>query len=337
MSLWQKIKQPPWRTVVPGCALLLILTSGFWLWSPGLDVQDGRHDRNQNGIWISHGWLGDDNWFTHNRKTNELSRYRNQEVIRALAAKFRAHHITDVFPHLCPADIEGPIPAVDATQTEKFLDEFAGFRVMPWIGGPNGGSARFRDEKWRQAFLGSVKQLLEAHPRFTGVHLNVEPLASGDADFLKLLEELKATLPSGKMLSIAAYPPPTRWQPSEDVHWNEAYFREVAKRCDQIVVMMYDTSLLVPKLYQNLMAAWATEVLAWSEGKPVLLGVPTYNDTGVAYHHPRVENLRNALLGIHRGLSRQSLPTNYQGVAIYCDWETDGSEWKHFQEHFVKQ
>ena len=337
MSLWQKIKQPPWRTIVPGCGLLLILAGSFWLWSPGLDVRDGRHDRNQNGIWISHGWLGDDGWFTSNGKTNELSRYRNQEVVRALAAKFRARHITDVIPHLCPADIEGPIPAVDATQTEKFLDEFAGFRVMPWIGGPNGGSARYRNEKWRQAFLGSVKQLLATHPRFAGVHLNVEPLTSGDADFLELLDELKASLPTGKLLSIAAYPPPTRWQPSEDVHWNESYFREVAKRCDQIAVMMYDTSLRAPKLYQNLMATWTTEVMNWSEGKPVLLGVPTYSDTGVAYHHPRVENLPNALSGIHRGLSRQPLPANYQGVAIYCDWETDDSEWNHFQEHFVKR
>lgn len=336
MSLWQKIKQPPWRTIVPGCGLLLLFFGGYALWSPGLDVRDGRHDRGQNAIWISHGWLGDGGWFTRNGKMNEISRYRNQEAVRALAAKFREHHIADVFPHLCPADIEGPIPAVDPQRTEKFLDEFAGFRVMPWIGGPNGGSVRYRNEKWRQAFLNSVRRLLEAHPRFAGVHLNVEPLTSGDADFLKLLDELKAALPSGKLLSIAAYPPPTRWQSSEDVHWSEDYFRQISKRCDQVAVMMYDTALRVPKLYQGLMADWTTEVLAWSEGKPVLLGVPTYDDAGVEYHNPRVENLRNALLGIHRGLSRQPLPSNYQGVAMYCDWETDEAEWKFFRDHFVK-
>lgn len=299
-------------------------------------MRDGRHDRSQNGIWISHGWLGDDAWFVRNEKTNELARYRSRDEIRSLAAKFRTHHITDVFPHLCPADIEGPIPALDADQTEMFLDEFAGFRVMPWIGGPNGGSVRYRDAKWRAVFLGSVRKLFETHPRFAGVHLNVEPLTSGDVDFLKLLEELKVSLPTGKILSIAAYPPPTRWQPSEEVHWSEDYFRQVAKQCDQLAVMMYDTSLGVPKLYQQLMAEWTAEVLAWSEGKPVLLGVPTYSDTGVAYHHPRVENLRNALLGIHSGLSRQPLPAHYQGVAIYCDWETDEAEWEYLQKHFLR-
>ena len=336
MSLWQKIKRPPWRTIVPGCGLLLVLIGAYLLWSPGMDVCDGRHDRRQNGIWISHGWLGDDSWFTRNGKTNELDRYRNREAIQSLAAKFREHHITDVFPHLCPADVDGTIPPVDATQVEQFLDGFAGFRVMPWIGGPSGSSVRYHKAQWRSAFAASVQKLFSAHPRFAGIHLNVEPLTSGDTNFLTFLDELRTALPGGKLLSIAAYPPPTRWHPFEDLHWSEDYLRQVAKRCDQIAVMMYDTALRVPKLYQRLMADWTVEVLAWSGGKPVLLGVPTYDDAGVGYHHPNVENLRNALRGIHRGLSRQSLPANYQGVAIYCDWETDDAEWKYFREHFIK-
>ena len=100
--------------------------------------------------------------------------------------------------------------------------------------------------------------------------------------------------------------------------------------------MMYDTALRVSKLYQRLMADWTLEVLSWSEGKAVLLGLPTYADADSGYHHPDVENLENSLLGIHRGLSRRPLPQNYQGVAIYCHWETDEAEWKYFREHFLK-
>jgi hypothetical protein len=85
------------------------------------------------------------------------------------------------------------------------------------------------------------------------------------------------------------------------------------------------------------MADWTEEVLAWSEGKDVLLGVPTYDDAGVGYHDPKVENMRNAILGIHRGLSRRSIPTNYQGVAIYCEWETSEGEWRWFKDHFLHQ
>jgi len=103
-----------------------------------------------------------------------------------------------------------------------------------------------------------------------------------------------------------------------------------------MVVMMYDTALQKPKFYQYLMACWTDEVLAWSGGTPVLLGVPTYDDEGVDYHNPKVENLANALMGIHRGLARGPLPVNYQGVAIYCEWETGTNEWQYFEKHFLK-
>jgi hypothetical protein len=82
------------------------------------------------------------------------------------------------------------------------------------------------------------------------------------------------------------------------------------------------------------MADWTEEILAWSEGKPVLLGVPTYDDTGVGYHHPDVENIANAISGIHRGLQNAGFPPAFQGIAIYCDWETTEPEWTWLHENF---
>lgn len=101
--------------------------------------------------------------------------------------------------------------------------------------------------------------------------------------------------------------------------------------------MMYDVGQHIPKSYQRLMADWTEEVLASSEGKAVLLGLPAHDDPGVEYHHAWVENLANALLGIHRGLSRGPVPSNYQGVAIYSDWETSASEWACSQGHFLNR
>ena len=319
--------------------ILLLVAFAFIaysLWRPGLDVRDGRHDLGKNATWLAHGWLGADEWFTRNQKTNELDWYRNPSRIQELVRKLRASGITDVFPHLCPAEPSGRLPPVDARQVEQFLETFNGIRVLPWIGGPNGASVRLNDAKWRATFVADAQQLLTQHPLLSGVQLNIEPLPSGDNDFLVLLDELRSGLPPGKILSIAAYPPPTRWHPFPEVHWDESYFRQVASRCDQLAVMMYDAGQRIPKTYQKLMADWTVEVLNWSERKSVLLGVPTYEDAGVDYHHPQVENLTNALLGIHRGLSRQSLVTNYQGIAIYCEWETSDVEWAYLREHFLK-
>ena len=324
------------RRVVFAILLLVVaVIIAYAVWRPGTEVRDGRNDRGSNGVWLAHGWLGGDEWFVRNNKTNEFTKYRAPDSIKALAEKLRRHGIKDVFPHLCPAEPTGHLPAVDAKQVEQFLDIFAAFRVIPWIGGPNGSSVRANDGRWRAVFVADIRALLDAHPRLAGVHLNVEPLPSGDKDFLVLLDEIRPRLPQGKLLSLAAYPPPTRWHPFPEVHWEEDYFRDVARRCDQLAVMMYDAGQRIPKTYQRLMADWTGEVLKWSVGKGILLGVPTYDDAGVGYHDPRVENLRNGLLGIHTGLSR-NVTSNYQGVAIYCEWETSETEWAYFREHFLK-
>lgn len=337
MSFWKAILRPPWRTIIGGILTLAIFLGSYTAWQPGRDIRDGRHDLGKNGIWLSHGWLGGDKWFAENSKTNELPKYRDLASIHALAEKLRRYHIQDVFPHLCPSDPYGKLPEVDNEQVEQFLSELHDFRVIPWVGGTAGPSTRTGNAKWRTGFIESITNLLAAHPGFVGVQINIEPLTSGDKDFLKLLEEVHASLPKGKILSIAAYPPPTRWQPSSEVHWDQNYFREVARRSDQLAVMMYDTGVRVPKLYERLMVKWTAEELKWSEGKPVLLGIPTYMDANVGYHNPKVENMRTALLGIHQALADSTLPTNYQGVAVYCEWETDETEWNYFQNHFLKR
>jgi hypothetical protein len=313
-------------------AVFVAALLAYALWRPGRDIRDGRDDLGSNAVWLAHGWLGGDEWFRVNHKTNQLALYRDPNRIQALAAKLRTNHITDVFPHLCPAEPNGKLPPIDDEQVERFLDAFNGFRVIPWVGGAN---LPLQKTNWRLAFASDIRNLLLRHPRLAGAQLNVEPLANGEKNYLRLLEEVRSALPAGKVLSVAAYPPPTRWHPFPDVHWEECYFRQVAARCDQLAIMMYDAGQNFSKPYQRLMADWTHEVLNWSEGKQVLLGVPTYDDAGVGYHNSEVENLANALMGIHRGLSTWPLKPNYQGVAIYCDWETDDKEWEWFRGHFL--
>ena len=77
--------------MVPGVILLIALWCAYLLWTPGLDVRDGSHDRGQNGLWLAHGWLGADEWFIRNGITNEYSKYRNPQSIHELADKLRRH------------------------------------------------------------------------------------------------------------------------------------------------------------------------------------------------------------------------------------------------------
>jgi hypothetical protein len=340
-KFWQFIKRPPWRTIALGLAIILLILTARAIWRPGHIVTDGRHDLARNGMWLQHGWLGHDSWFIENDRTDRLPRFRSAAKIRELAATLRRNHVTDIFPHLCPTRLDGAVMPVDDKQTELFLKETKGIRVLPWIGGVIDADVTPDMPARRKVFVQSAAALLRRHPQLAGVHLNVEPWPSGHANMLKLLEELRQALPKGKLLSVAAYPPPTYWHPFPEVHWDEPYFKEVAARVDQMAVMMYDTSLRDGKIYQYLMRSWTQQILDWTaEGaKPpqILLGIPTYADAGVEYHKPDVENIKNALPGIHAGLNQyEKPPAHYHGVAVYCEWETSDEEWDYWRENFMK-
>jgi len=299
-------------------------------------VSDGRYDFRTNGIWIGHGWLGDDAWFDRNKV--ERLRFRNNDSIRELSVLLASHGVRDVFPHLCPSTAEGRIAPADSLQTERFLNWFSGFRVLPWVGGVSRKQCFPDSVEWRENFVSSAAALLQTHPRLAGIHLNIEPVSDGSESFLMLLDELRRAIPQGKIISVAAYPPPMGSQPFSKVHWNRVYYTEVARRSDQIVPMMYDTSLRSPRLYRKLMSDWTVKVLDWSARTQVLLGIPVYDDPGVGYHNAETESLPNALAGIAAGLeSYRVLPENYAGLAIYCEWEMDRSEWQYLRTEFLKK
>jgi len=310
----------------------------YLLWSPGVDIEDGRHDRGTNGIWMSHRWLGDDAWFTRNNRESLREQYRDPAFIDQTLNDLADRGLKDLFPHLAPTRATGRLPNVHAEQVTRFLEaaERHELRVMPWVGGVFESHCRPADPAWRENFVHSTIELLNNYPTLTGIHLNIEPWPNGNADCLTLLEELEAEMPKDKILSVAAYPPPTLWQRVPEVHWDEDYFRQVARRCDQLAVMMYDTSIPLEKPYIYLMQRWTQEVLEWSEQTPVLLGLPCYADQGVDYHKPEVENLTNALLGIHAGMRDLDSTDSFQGVALYSLWEMDHEEWKTYDRSFKK-
>lgn len=109
-------------------------------------------------------------------------------------------------------------------------------------------------------------------------------------------------------------------------------------RCDQLAVMLYDTAIRRPKIYEFIVARWTREALAWSAPTSVMLGLPAYADAASGYHDPRVESLQHALRGIHAGLAAlPARPANYTGAAIYCEWEMDATEWTLWQTDFCRR
>ena len=326
-DLLKKLEKSALRIVAALAFILGIPALGYLIWQPGSEAP--LPDFANNAIWIGHGWLGDDAWFIRNGR--DPAKFRSEAKISELLRKLADHRTRTVYPHLCPARPDGRIAAYDDAQVERFLDlaEKSGIKVIPWIGGVLGGSARPDDEIWRRNFIASVEELLKKHPRLAGVQINIEPLPSGDADLLRLLDELRPVV-ANKTLSVAAYPPPTRWHRFPDVHWHLAYINRVARHCDQLAVMMYDTAIPLEKFYIMLMTDWTRQLVGAVRptGCELLLGIPAYEDAGVGYHHPRVENISSAL----RGISASDRLDRVGGIAIYCEWEMNDAKWQRWRK-----
>lgn len=305
-------------------------------------MRDGRDDLGRNALWLGHVWLGADSWFTSGNPS-EKARFHDIRNIEKLAQLCREKSIRDLYPHLTPTQATGAVAAHDDAQIERFLDHTPGLRVLPWIGGRMEKHIAPNDITKTARFVSSVGELMRKHPRLAGVHLNVEPWKSDDAAMLKLLDDLKAAIGPDKILSVSGYPPRVGLSLFK-LTWSRNYYGEVANRCDQIAPMFYDTSIHDAKLYQWTYACWTKTLLDWTRESHVELvfGVPTYGAAGPKwgpiYHDPSVENLPNALAGLHRALSEyDKLPRNYAGAAIYCEWETDAADWNVWQRDFLSR
>ena len=322
-DLLKKLGKSTLRIVVVLAIILGVPVLCYWIWQPG--GSEPLPEYRNNAIWLGHGWLGDDSWFIrNNRNKND---FRSIEKISALFKKLADNKISTVYPHLCPAQMNGKIALYDSGQVERFLNIAVQYniKVIPWIGGVYEGSARPADEKWRKNFVASVDELLKKHPRLAGVQVNIEPMPSSEVGFLMLLDELRPVT-QGKILSVAAYPPPTKWHQFPNVHWHLFYIKRLTNHCDQLAVMMYDTAIPLENFYIKLMTDWTNQlaVTVRKTGCELLLGIPAYEDAGVGYHHPSVENINSAL----QGISASDRKNEVNGIAIYCEWEMDENKWQ---------
>ncbi len=319
--------------VIAAAALGFTLFRGYlaYLEPPRTVIQS----KGPNAVWAAHHWVG------------------KPQVDRAyaeLVTRLRRHHITDVFFHVGPLEPDGTLPPERFPAAAELLREIrarsAVIRLQAWVGQREkggGGPLDLSNEKVRKNIVGVAVSLL--HLGFDGIHYNIEPVASGDPDFLALLDATRAvTRDRGRVLSVAGNGvepiPGLAWLVGLTGKgiglWTASYFSAVAEHADQIAVMNYETWLPTDWLYGNLVA-WQTRTLRpLAVGRAMLfMGVPSFEDRRLSFN-PKAENLRSGLRGIRLGLSEGANVdlTNF-GVAIYANWTTDSAEWLTYREEWL--
>jgi hypothetical protein len=300
------------------------------------DPAPGTYTRNRDALWLGHAWVD--------------GRKRDTDL-DALAGRLRGTGIRDLYVHAGPLEDDGTLPE-SAYRNARWLitavhRELPGVRVHAWLGdqlaseGPAG--LRLERPATRAAVVRSAGQVLAAG--FDGAHFDLEPLHSGDRDYLTLLDALhRVTRAHHAPLSVAA----AQIDPLPALHsvagaltghpkwWSQEYFGQVARRVDQIAVMSYDTALPLQSLYGGYVAQQTSLALEVTPpSTDLLIGLPFYHEDDMS-HHASAETVAAAVRGARLGLSRTDADRTHFGVALYVDFAATEADWAAYREGWVR-
>lgn len=309
--------------------LALALFAGAWLARPpARDDRPHPFNQDRNGIWLEHRWL---------------EREHDVAELEELFRRLQQHGVRYAFPHVIPFNRAGRLPVHSREQMRRFLETgrrvAPELRILPWVGGLRLGYRRTRagtldlaDLGQRQRIVAECRGLVDEG--FDGIHLNVEPVDDGNVDFLALLRALRSAVGREHVLSLSAIKPAPAAVPfAPNLFWTPEYYGRVAALADQVVIMAYDTGLPTAGLYQRYVAYAAAAATAALDAKArarLLIGVPSYDETGFM-HRGGVETPENAILGVIAGLRGLGARGTFEGIALYAEWTTDDREWSVYE------
>ncbi|MGW5370320.1 hypothetical protein ACWER6_22245 [Streptomyces sp. NPDC004009] len=297
----------------------------------------GTLTRDRDALWLGHAWVD-------GRKSDE--------DVRALAERLRGTGVRDLYVHAGPLEHDGTLPEAAYRKAGRLVAavhrELPGVRVQAWLGdvlateGPDG--LRLERAATRAAIVASARDVLAAG--FEGTHFDLEPLHSGDRDYLSLLDDLRAlTRARHAVLSVAAH----QIDPLPGFHsfwgtttghpkwWSQAYFGQVARRVDQIAVMSYDTMQPLQSLYGGYVAQQTSLALEVTpESTDLLMGLPFYHENRFG-HRAHAETVPAAVRGVRLGLSRTDADRARFGVALYVDFAATEADWTAYREGWARR
>jgi hypothetical protein len=314
---------------------LLIAESALRLNYTG-DPEDGTYTRNRDAIWLGHAWVD-------GRKTDA--------DVTALADRLKTTGVRDLYVHAGPLEHNGTLPKSAYSKATWLIKTLHGraprLRVQAWLGdvlateGPTG--MRLERPATRVAVVASTREILAAG--FDGVHFDLEPLHSGDRDYLTLLDSLRSvTRAHHALLSVAAH----QIDPLPGFHafwgtvaghpkwWSQRFFGQVARRVDQIAVMSYDTMQPLQSLYGGYVAQQTSLALEVTPPTTdLLMGLPFYHENRFG-HWNHAETVPAAVRGVRLGLSRTDADRSRFGVALYVDFAATEADWKAYRDGWVR-
>ncbi|MEV3973625.1 hypothetical protein AB0K68_36800 [Streptomyces sp. NPDC050698] len=300
------------------------------------DPADGTRTRGRDALWLGHAWID--------------GRKKDADVT-ALARRLDGTGIRDLYVHSGPLEHDGTLPESAYPRARWFIDavhdKLPGVRVQAFLGDvlatESEEGMRLEEPGTRAAVLRSARQILDTG--YEGVHLDLEPLHSGDRNYLALLDALRGeTRSRGARLSVASHqidPLPafhTLWGgvTGHPKWWSQEFFGQVARRVDQIAMMSYDTMQPLESTYGGYVAQQTSLALEVTPpSTDLLMGLPFFHENRFG-HWDHAETVPAAVRGVRLGLSRTDADRARFGVALYIDFAATEADWRAYKEDWVR-
>lgn len=272
-----------------------------------------------DGIWLRYKWYFNEHTEAEwqrmlARLKEERFRYAYFHVRGIISSGTLRFHYLEKAKHLIARVREG------SPETKVIAWVYVG--TVPEYGGVDLSKPTVRDQ-----IVKETRWLIE-DCGFDGVQLDYEFCFNGDSGFLKLLDATKKVVPTDRLLSVAT----PMWYPAGGLWgWTNDYFEQVARRCDQICVMGYDSYFYLPRAYVWLLRENVIQVSQSVGGAnpkcTVLIGIPTFED-GTPGHSNHAETLTLALKAVRDGYaSPRSRKDVLRGVVVFAEYTTLPDEW----------
>ncbi len=312
-----------WRLGAFAALWIIVLGRGC-LFRPKSTFPGAHFNRGTNAAWLGVEWV---------------SRPHAADEIRELSAALAQQQITTIYVYTSYYKPEGTF-----NPTYGYAEEFVtalknvapDLSVQMWIGLPL-QTMNLHSKSVRREVVEFCADLVR-DAGFDGLHVDPEPVEDGNTAVLALLDELREALGPDTTLSIAGrriWPlfPTVHWPLVGQWSWSAPYYQKIARRVDEIAVMVYDSALPMPALYRQwtkFQVITLSRTLVYSDVR-VFIGIPT-SEEATRTHNPKAETMRSGLEGVIAGLNDWATWTKtITGVAIYPYWETDAAEWEAYQ------
>lgn len=328
--MWRWLRRASFAATALSLAAVLGTGAALRAEYAGNPAAAGR-TRGHDALWLGHAWVDG---------------RRTPADLAALRDRLHGTGIHDLYVHTGPLAHDGGLDPRLYPAAGRFIADvhrtMPGVRVQAWLGDTvaHDGAAGLRldDPAVRDRVRASAARILAAG--FEGVHLDLEPVASGDTGYLRLLESVHVlTEDHGVPLSAAA----PQIDPLPGLHtlaglsfshpkwWSERYFGQVARRCDQIAVMAYDTGMPTASLYGGYVARQTTLALqATPRSTDLIIGLPAYHTSNLG-HHAYAETVTAAVRGARVSLAREDRGRRTFGLALYVDFHATAGDWQAYR------